>query len=102
MDADGEEVLGRAWDPAGREIVLLRRIWVGKILRDHRELAWALEDVLWTVHDPDAVRPAREPRRVRYSRAGAGPSRWLLVIVSFEQKPARIISAYGQRKDPGA
>jgi hypothetical protein len=39
------------------------------------------------------------PRR-RYYLKDAGPSRWLLVVVSYEQEPARIISAFGNRKDP--
>jgi hypothetical protein len=29
-----------------------------------------------------------------------GPSRWLLVVVSYEQTPARIVSAFANRKDP--
>lgn len=28
------------------------------------------------------------------------PRRWLLVVVSYEKKPARIISVFGNRKDP--
>jgi len=29
-----------------------------------------------------------------------GPSQWLLVVVSYEQTPARIVSAFANRKDP--
>jgi len=39
-------------------------------------------------------------KRRRYFARGLGPSRWLLVVVSYEQTPARIISAFGHRKDP--
>jgi hypothetical protein len=44
---------------------------------------------------PDAM-----PGRERLYRHGAGPSRWLLVVVSFEQQPGRVITALANRKDP--
>ncbi len=34
------------------------------------------------------------------TEAGFGPSRWLLVVVSYEQEPARILTAVALRKDP--
>jgi hypothetical protein len=82
-------------------VVLLSRVWHEKVLRDHPELDGHLDDVLRAVHAPDHVEsdPAYE-RRTRFHLRGAGPSRWLLVVVSYEQEPARIISAFGNRKDP--
>ena len=50
---------------------------------------------------PDHV--ARDPifeERTRYYARDVGPSRWLLVVVSYEQQPARIVSAFANRKDP--
>jgi hypothetical protein len=50
---------------------------------------------------PDHVAP--DPifeQRTRYYMCGVGPSRWLLVVVSYEQTPARIVSAFANRKDP--
>lgn len=50
---------------------------------------------------PDHV--ARDPnfeRRTRYYARGVGPSRWLLVVVSYEQTPPRTVSAFANRKDP--
>jgi hypothetical protein len=76
-------------------------LWQEKILRDHPELAPHLADVLRAIAEPDRVLPdpVYEHRR-RYYLRGAGPSRWLLVVVSYEQEPARLISAFGNRKDP--
>jgi hypothetical protein len=51
----------------------------------------------------DAIQVAPDPdydERRRYYARGAGPSRWLLVVVSYEQTPARIVSAFANRKDP--
>jgi hypothetical protein len=96
-----EAVTGEARDPQGARVVMPAPIWRGKVLRDHPELATHLADVLRAVAEPDRVLPDPifEERR-RYYLRGAGPSRWLMVVVSYEQEPARIISAFGNRKDP--
>jgi hypothetical protein len=87
-------------DPDGREVVLLDRIWQDKITRDHPEMVDHLEALIETVAKPDHVEPDTLPDRSRFYRRGAGPSRWLLVVVSYEQEPARIITALANRKDP--
>jgi hypothetical protein len=76
------------------------RVWQDKIVKDHPEVAPYYAEVLETVSAPDHV--AADPRegRVRYYRRRVGPSRWLLVVVSFEQDPGRIITALATRKDP--
>lgn len=92
---------GEAKDPQGVRVVVPAAVWRDKILRDHPELASHLADVLRAIAEPDRVLPdpVYEGRRRHYLR-GAGPSRWLLVVVSYEQEPARVISAFGNRKDP--
>jgi hypothetical protein len=80
--------------------VLLARIWEDKITKDHPELRAHLEHVVSTVTHPDHAEPDRRARRRRYYRRRVGPSRWLLVVVSFEQQPGRIITAVATRKDP--
>lgn len=87
-------------DPDGREVVLLVRIWEGKIARDHPELVGHLDAVMQTVAKPDHVEPDALPARTRFFRRDAGPSRWLMAVVSYEQEPARIITALANRKDP--
>jgi hypothetical protein len=99
----GEAMAGEAKDPCGVRVVLSLALWREKLLRDHPELARHLSDVLRAVASPDHLvpDPVFQQRRRFYLR-GAGPSRWLLVVVSYEQEPARIISAFGNRKDPRA
>ncbi|MGN6663392.1 MAG: hypothetical protein ACTHK6_04190 [Solirubrobacterales bacterium] len=82
-------------------VVIPAALWQGKILRNHPELEPHLADVLRAIAEPDRVLPdpVYEKRRRNYLR-GAGPSRWLQVVVSYEQDPARVISAFGNRKDP--
>jgi hypothetical protein len=57
--------------------------------------------VLRAISEPDHVAPDPifEERRRHYLR-NAGPSRWLLVVRSYEQEPARLITAFANRKDP--
>jgi hypothetical protein len=57
--------------------------------------------VLDVVAAPEHVEddPMRHDRK-RYFSRNVGPSRWLLVVVSYEQVPARIVSAFAHRKDP--
>lgn len=88
-------------DPDGTRVVLTDTVWSGKIVQDHREIAAYEAEVLRAVASPDHV--ASDPhfeRRTRYYARGVGPSRWLLVVVSYEQTPARIVSAFANRKDP--
>jgi len=95
------DIAGEAKDPTGVRVVVPAGLWGDKILQDHPELALHLADVLRAVAEPDCVLP--DPvyqRRKRHYLRGAGPSRWLLVVVSYEQEPARVISAFGNRKDP--
>jgi hypothetical protein len=87
-------------DPDGREVVLLARIWEEKIARDHPELVDHLAAVIGTVAKPDHVEPDALPARMRFYRRNVGPSRWLMAVVSYEQEPARIITALANRKDP--
>jgi hypothetical protein len=88
-------------DPADARVVLDERVWSEKIIRDHPEIASHRDDALRAVSAPDHV--AADPgsaSRKRFYLRGVGPSRWLLVVVSYEQKPARIISVFANRKDP--
>ena len=88
-------------DPGGARVVLPRRVWDEKITRDHPEIDTHMPDVLRTVANPDHTAP--DPvyeNRTRYYARDVGPSRWLLVVVSYEQTPARIVSAFANRKDP--
>lgn len=96
-----DELAGEAKDSDGRRVVVSAALWEDKILQDHPELASHLDDVLRAIAEPDRVLP--DPvyeGRCRFYLRGAGPSRWLLVVVSYEQEPARVISAFGNRKDP--
>jgi hypothetical protein len=99
MADDG--LIGETTDLQGARVVLLARIWREKVLLEHTELATFTDDVLHAVTSAEHVEvDPVYPERRRYFASDIGPSRWLLVVVSYEQVPARIISAFGHRKDP--
>lgn len=98
---DDAKLAGETTDPNGERVVLLDVVWREKIARDHPEITAHMYAVLQAVSRPDHV--ASYPifaERTRYYARGAGPSQWLLVVVSYEQTPARIVSAFANRKDP--
>jgi hypothetical protein len=99
MADDG--LIGETTDLQGARVVLLARIWREKVLLEHTELAAFTDDVLRAVTSAEHVEvDPVYPERRRYFASDIGPSRWLLIVVSYEQVPARIISAFGHRKDP--
>ena len=86
-------------DPDGRRVVLDVAGW-RHIVDEHQELAPHREAVLATVAAPDHRAPDPRPERERYWRRGVGPSRWLMVVVNYGSMPARVVTAYGNRRDP--
>jgi hypothetical protein len=96
-----EELAGEARDPDGRRVVVPSTVWDEKVLRRHPELRSHLADVLGAISAPDRVTPdvLFAERRRHYLR-NAGPSKWLLVVLSYEQDPARLVTAFAIRKDP--
>ena len=100
MAAPDESLVAETRDPDGNRVVIPAALWHEKVLRDHPELGRHFTDVLRAIGEPDHV--ARDPifdgRRRHYLR-NAGPKRWLLVVLSYEQEPARLITAFANRKD---
>jgi hypothetical protein len=96
-----DEIVGETRDPEGRRVVLLARVWHDKVLPEHPEMMPFVAKVLQAVIVPEHVEADREyAERVHYCVRGIGPSKWLLVVVSYEQVPARIVTAFARRKDP--
>jgi hypothetical protein len=97
---EAQSTIGETVDPESRRVVLLDPLWSGKIIRAHPEIEPHLIDVLRAVATRDHVAqdPAFATRKRFYGR-GIGPSRWLRVVVSYEQTPARIVTAFANRKD---
>ncbi|MBV9339053.1 MAG: hypothetical protein JO243_24455 [Solirubrobacterales bacterium] len=70
------------------------------VIEEHPELEPHRDAVLDVVAAPDHRGPDPRTGRERYWRRGLGPSRWLMVVVDYVSVPARVVTAYGNRKDP--
>jgi glycine/D-amino acid oxidase-like deaminating enzyme len=93
-----EPVLDSVQTPEGDAVVLAAAAW-SHIADEHPEIAPYRGKVLATIAEPNAVTDDPRPGRQRFYRRGIGPSRWLRVIVDFNQSPARIVTAFGFRKE---
>jgi len=69
-------------------------------LEEHPELAPYRSTVLAAVREPDLVRPGRRSNEQWMFERGAGPSRWLQVVVAYEGDRGWIVTAFGRRQDP--
>ena len=70
------------------------------VLHGHPEISPFLEEILGTVPEPDVITPDRHRGRWRYWQAGAGPSRWLYVVMEWNAVQPHVVTAYAKRKDP--
>ncbi len=91
--------LAETIDPDGRAIVLDEDCWE-HILHEHGEMALYREEIVATVTSPDHRRGDPRPGRERYYSQDLGPSHWLFVVVDFNETPARVVTAYANRKNP--
>ena len=81
----------------------LRRIIFADTWHDHildpqvgrGEMAPHIDAVLRAFAAPDHREPDERPNRERFYKRDAGPSRLLMVVVDFEQEPARVVTALG-------
>jgi hypothetical protein len=96
--ADVGPSLATVQTPEGDTVVLTATAWA-HIADEHPDIAPFRDEVLETIAEPDAVADDPRPGRQRFYRHGIGPSRWLRVIVDFNQSPARVVTAFGFRKE---
>src|SRR5215218_956 len=97
--ADDAHVLVSTLDPDGRVVELSAESW-SHILEGHPELAPHLDSVAQAVREPDRRRSGRHEHEEWFYLAGAGPTRWLKVVVHYEGVRGRIVTAFGRRSMP--
>ena len=93
-------ILAATMTPEGVRVVVFADTWHDHILGPevgHAEMAPHLDAVVAVIATPDHREPDERRGRERFYKQGVGPSRWLMVVVSFEQEPARVITALGYR-----
>jgi hypothetical protein len=87
-------------DRQGREVLLSPERWQ-HIISGHPEIEVYVTDIRRAVEAPTAVIAGREPDEEWLYLEGAGPSRWLKVVVVFDSADqGRIITSFARRRKP--
>jgi hypothetical protein len=87
-------------DPEGRDVLLDVERWE-HIVDGHPELGHVQDEILRAVESPTEVMAGRTSDEEWFYLEGAGPSRWLKVVVVFDRAGSgRIITAFGRRRKP--
>jgi hypothetical protein len=96
--ADGS--IATVLDPDGRSVALTEERWA-HIIDGHPELRRFRESVLEAVQAPSRRLPGRSLGEEWFYKAGAGPSRWLKVVVRYDANDrGRIVTAFARRSMP--
>lgn len=89
----------RTRDQDGRFVELTSERWA-HIVSGHPELTPFHDDVLRAVRAPDRRLAGRAVNEEWLYLGGAGPSRWLKVVVAYDGAVGRIITAFARRRLP--
>lgn len=89
-------------DPDGRRVELTAERWRHILIEPdgHPELVDYQAEVMRAVHAPDQRRPGRKRNEQWFFLRDAGPSRWLQVVVAYEDDRGWIVTAFGRRRSP--
>jgi hypothetical protein len=87
-------------DRHGRDVLLSLERWQ-HIISAHPEIEACEEKIRRAVESPTTVLAGREPDEEWLYLEGAGPSRWLKVVVVFDgEGRGRIITSFARRRKP--
>jgi hypothetical protein len=86
-------------DPTGRCVVLTADRWL-HICVEHPELAAFRDFMLIAVEKPFARIPGRRSTEEWYYARGFGPSRYVKVVVHYEQHVGAIWTSFPRRRFP--
>jgi hypothetical protein len=87
-------------DRQGREVLLSPERW-RHIVSAHPEIEACEKEIRRAVESPTAALAGREPDEEWLYLEGAGPSRWLKVVVVFDSEDrGRIITSFARRRKP--
>jgi hypothetical protein len=90
----------RIRDRKGRDVLLSPERW-RHVVSAHPEIEVHEEEICRAVESPTAVLEGRDPDEEWLYLEGAGPSRWLKVVVVFDgEDRGRIITSFARRRKP--
>ena len=87
-------------DRRGRKVLFSLERW-RHIIEGHPEIEPFEDEIRRAIEAPTADLPGREANEEWLYLEGAGPSRWLKVVVVFDSSErGRIITAFARRRKP--
>ncbi len=86
-------------DRQGREVLLSPERW-RHIVSAHPEIEVFEAEIRRAVESPTTALAGRQPDEEWLYLEGAGPSRWLKVVVFDNESSGRIITAFARRRKP--
>jgi hypothetical protein len=87
-------------DRQGRQVLLRTERWT-HIVSAHPEIEVYRGEIRRAVESPTSVVAGREPDEEWFYLEGAGPSRWLKVVIVFDSEDrGRIITSFARRRKP--
>ena len=101
----GVSVLATTLDPDGRRVDLTEERW-GHIVgaspsrSGHPELRPYRDEVMQAIRAPDHGKRGHAPGEEWFYLEGVGPSRFLKVVVAYDEGRGRIITAFARRSMP--
>jgi hypothetical protein len=87
-------------DPDGRPVLVDRRT-LGHLARRRPGMAAHVDAIVAAVERPDLRQDDPVPGRERFYRRDIDPTRWLRVVVDFNDSPAFVVTAFVQTNEPG-
>ena len=86
-------------DPDGTPVELTAERWQ-HIREGHPDLTPYRDAILTAISVPTILRPGHEPNESWHYLEGAGPSRWLKVVVAYEGDRGYVRTAFARRSFP--
>ena len=95
-----EGIRRKVIEPDGRAVVLTHEAWF-HITLGHPEMARYESEIMETITNPTDRTSDTRPGRERYFADGVGPSRFLGVVVDFNDDPGQgeVVTAFGHRNE---
>lgn len=95
-----EEQAASTLDPLGRKVSLPTRSW-NHIAYGHPQISSNRDDVIRAIKAPTIWCPGHKPDQAWFYLEGIGPSKWLKVVVAYDEKSTgKVITAFPTRRDP--
>jgi hypothetical protein len=98
-NSGNDDLVWETSDPDGRRVLLTGERWT-HVLDRHPYIGVAPKEIVDIVSRPDAWMHGPEEGEEWFYRGEAGPSRWIRVVVHYEENRGFVVTAFPRRRYP--